>query len=139
VASCADDEAEGTGGILKQITRERPPTAATDGASEVGLACVRTGDLASMLLIRHFERRVLELFAAGILNGATHPSLAVLSPEQLKNDLNARTRLFTTATDLGPTLRSAIADHASAGDLVLCLSGGGPGSLDQWLRVEFAS
>lgn len=32
-------------------------------------------DLASMLLIRHFELRLLELYAAGLLNGTTHTCL----------------------------------------------------------------
>jgi UDP-N-acetylmuramate--alanine ligase len=34
-------------------------------------------------------------------------------------------------------LKEAIAQHANQGDLVLCLSAGGGGSLDEWLRQQF--
>jgi UDP-N-acetylmuramate--alanine ligase len=34
-------------------------------------------------------------------------------------------------------LKQAIQGHLSAGDLVICLSGGGGGSLDEWIRKEF--
>ena len=39
--------------------------------------------------------------------------------------------------ELNEVLKSNIVNHLSAGDLVICLSGGGGGSLDEWLRQEF--
>jgi acetoin:2,6-dichlorophenolindophenol oxidoreductase subunit alpha len=60
---------------LEQYTRERLSTAAVDRLSETQLSHPQARDLASMLLIRHFERRLLELFAAGMLNGTTHTCL----------------------------------------------------------------
>jgi UDP-N-acetylmuramate--alanine ligase len=82
---------------------------------------------------------VMRLYIVPTYLGREDPTLEVLSPDQIGKGLNERTRVFTTATNLGPTLKSAIANHVSAGDLVLCLSGGGVGSLDQWVRVEFAT
>lgn len=38
---------------------------------------------------------------------------------------------------LNDQLQQAISHHAEAGDLVLCLSAGGGGSLDEWLRQQF--
>lgn len=39
--------------------------------------------------------------------------------------------------ELNDELKSEIAEHVAAGDLVLCLSAGGGGSLDEWLRKNF--
>jgi UDP-N-acetylmuramate--alanine ligase len=41
------------------------------------------------------------------------------------------------ANRLDSELKQAIQGHLSAGDLVICLSGGGGGSLDEWIRREF--
>lgn len=63
------------------------------------------------------------------------PSLAILTPQDIANiveDPAAR-----TPSQLGKKLREHIAHHAANGDLVLCLSAGGGGSLDEWLRKEF--
>jgi hypothetical protein len=38
---------------------------------------------------------------------------------------------------LDKTLKEAIASHVKSGDLVLVLSAGGGGSLDEWLRKKF--
>lgn len=40
---------------------------------------------------------------------------------------------------LNNRLKVAIQSHTNAGDLVLCLSAGGGGSLDEWLRIQFTS
>lgn len=39
---------------------------------------------------------------------------------------------------LNNSLKKAIGKHIEQGDLVVCLSGGGGGSLDEWLRREFS-
>lgn len=42
-----------------------------------------------------------------------------------------------TASQCDVTLKTAIEQHVASGDTVLCLSAGGGGSLDEWLRQEF--
>jgi len=41
------------------------------------------------------------------------------------------------AAELNAELAGIIKQHAADGDLVLCLSAGGAGSLDEWLRQQF--
>lgn len=67
------------------------------------------------------------------------PDLALLSPEDLKGLLHDETQQRTTASALDSTLRDNIRQHVQDGDLVLSLSAGGGGSLDEWLRTEFAA
>lgn len=67
------------------------------------------------------------------------PSLALLSPTDLINLLSEHTRAHSTASRLDGTLKNTITQHLAAGDLVLCLSAGGGGSLDEWLRQNFTA
>jgi UDP-N-acetylmuramate--alanine ligase len=64
-------------------------------------------------------------------------TLEVLTPKQLKGLMSTRTRERTVATEMGAALSIIIAEHLAAGDIVLCISGGGVGSLDDWLRTEY--
>ncbi len=62
-------------------------------------------------------------------------SLELLTPEKL-------TKIIQNPSDTEPAklnenLKKSISKHAKQGDLVLCLSAGGSGSLDEWLRHEF--
>lgn len=64
-------------------------------------------------------------------------SLELLTPDKL-------CKLIKQPHDVEPAqlndeLKDTIAQHIKAGDLVLCLSAGGGGSLDEWLRKEFGS
>ena len=65
-------------------------------------------------------------------------SLKLLTPDDLKLLTSTETRALTEPAALDVQLRQAIVRHLSAGDTVLCLSAGGGGSLDEWLRREFA-
>jgi len=65
-------------------------------------------------------------------------SLKLLSPEDLLNMLSIKSKEHTQASRLDENLKQSIKKHLSAGDLVLCLSGGGAGSLDEWLRNQFS-
>lgn len=65
-------------------------------------------------------------------------SLALLSPADLIGLMSAPTQQKATPSQLDDTLARAIKQHLAAGDLVLCLSAGGGGSLDEWLRHTFA-
>lgn len=64
-------------------------------------------------------------------------SLKLLTPDDLKLLLSAETQTVTESAALDTNLRGTIAAHLSDGDTVLCLSGGGGNSLDEWLRREF--
>lgn len=62
-------------------------------------------------------------------------SLEMLTPDKL-------TQVTTLPADratalLNEALQQAITDHLERGDTVLCLSAGGGGSLDEWIRSEY--
>jgi UDP-N-acetylmuramate--alanine ligase len=59
----------------------------------------------------------------------------VLTPEELIK--NMRNSDIAQAAGLNENLKQAIQLHLNQGDLVLALSGGGGGSLDEWLRKQF--
>ncbi len=62
-------------------------------------------------------------------------SLEMLSPADLIK-ITSQADLAEPA-ELNENLKSKIQSHLEAGDLVLCLTAGGGGSLDEWLRKEF--
>lgn len=65
------------------------------------------------------------------------PSLALLSPADLKELLSNETKKRTVAAQLDDSLAAAIRQHLNDGDTVLCLTAGGGNSLDEWLRATF--
>lgn len=62
-------------------------------------------------------------------------SLEDLTPEKLAAIIDGSANPEPAA--LNNQLKQAVLSHAQAGDLVLCLSAGGGGSLDEWLRQQF--
>ena len=66
-------------------------------------------------------------------------TLPLLSPTDLKALLSETAQIKTTAAALDPSLEKAIKEHLIAGDSVVCISAGGGGSLDEWLRREFTA
>ncbi len=65
------------------------------------------------------------------------PTQAVLSPTELITYMdNAE---IAEPAELNTTLKNQIEQHLQQGDLVVCLSGGGGHSLDEWLRQEFST
>jgi pyruvate dehydrogenase E1 component alpha subunit len=54
---------------------EDPTDATVAGAGDRALATLADDDLGLLLLIRHFERKLLELFERGLLTGTTHTCL----------------------------------------------------------------
>jgi UDP-N-acetylmuramate--alanine ligase len=64
-------------------------------------------------------------------------NLELLTPDKLLNMLSNSTRSHSKIAELDDNLKIKIQKHAEDGDLVLCLSGGGSGSLDEWLRQGF--
>ncbi len=66
-------------------------------------------------------------------------SLKLLTPGDLKSLLSSETQARTTPAELNPELRQHIDRHLAAGDLVVCITAGGGGSLDEWLRGQYAT
>ncbi len=64
-------------------------------------------------------------------------SLDLLSPQDIKDLLNADSQAITSPAELDANLHASILDHLQMGDTVLCLSAGGGNSLDEWLRRNF--
>lgn len=64
-------------------------------------------------------------------------SLELLTPEKLCEIIKEPSNPHPAA--LNDKLKEAITSHVKDGDLVLCLSAGGGGSLDEWLRQELQS
>jgi UDP-N-acetylmuramate--alanine ligase len=65
------------------------------------------------------------------------PSQAVLTPEELIKSLDPSLQAITKPMKSDDQLKSTIQNHLQVGDLVVGLSGGGAGSLDEWLRQNF--
>jgi UDP-N-acetylmuramate-alanine ligase len=63
------------------------------------------------------------------------PLQEILSPEELIKDIDDPSIAIPMKRDT--TLQKAIEKHLDAGDLVVAMSGGGGGSLDDWLRHTF--
>jgi len=64
--------------------------------------------------------------------------LELLTPAKLKTLLSDTAQANTTTASLNDALKEAVQQHLRAGNTVLCLTAGGGGSLDEWLRREFA-
>ncbi len=64
------------------------------------------------------------------------PNQAVLTPAELITNLNPDMQAKAEPAELNKDLKKRIKRHLKHGGLVLCLSGGGGGSLDEWLRKQ---
>ena len=64
-------------------------------------------------------------------------TLELLTPDKLKELLAENVQHRTIPAQLDENLRRTLDTHLAGGDTVLCLSAGGGGSLDEWLRQEF--
>jgi UDP-N-acetylmuramate--alanine ligase len=81
---------------------------------------------------------VKQLYIAPSYLAREDKDLELLTPEKLLDLLSNSAKDHAQPARLNDELKAAIQKHLSAGDLVLCLSAGGAGSLDEWLRKEFA-
>jgi UDP-N-acetylmuramate--alanine ligase len=82
-------------------------------------------------------------------NGAAHvywtpsylaredPTQRIIPPEELIAHLSDPS--IASPAELNDELKVVIQKHIDAGDMVVGMAGGGGGSLDEWLRQEFAS
>lgn len=91
---------------------------------------------------QHFIRKQLKTLFDGVMQLYVVPSykaredtsLEDLTPEKLCQIITKPA--LRQPSLLNDELRYAIAQHANNGNLVLCLSAGGAGSLDSWLRLQ---
>ncbi|OGL36050.1 hypothetical protein A3F38_02185 [Candidatus Saccharibacteria bacterium RIFCSPHIGHO2_12_FULL_48_21] len=66
-------------------------------------------------------------------------TLKTLSPADLLDMLSIESRKHSQTAVLDNNLKQSIQKHLADGDLVVCLTAGGPDSLDEWLRQNFGS
>ncbi|HEX8227445.1 MAG TPA: Mur ligase domain-containing protein [Candidatus Saccharimonadales bacterium] len=94
---------------------------------------------------QHFIKEELKTLFDGVTHLYIVPTylaredktLPLLSPADLKKLLSEDTQAKTTPSELNADLRAAIQQHLDDRDIVVCISAGGGGSLDEWLRKEF--
>ena len=67
------------------------------------------------------------------------PNLPLWSPTDIISLFDPTTKDRAHAAELDQDLRASIMAHVRAGDTVLCITAGGGGSLDEWLRKEFVA
>lgn len=87
--------------------------------------------------LNHLFDSVKELYIVPSYLAREDKSLKLLTPDDLKLLMDAKTQTVTEVATLDPGLRESILHHLEAGSTVLCLTAGGGGSLDEWLRKEF--
>ena len=87
--------------------------------------------------LAHLFDGVKELYIVPSYLAREDPSLEILTPEKLRLMLSKEAQTKSHAAGLDSSLKTAIQSHLDAGDLVLCLTAGGGGSLDEWLRAQF--
>jgi UDP-N-acetylmuramate--alanine ligase len=85
----------------------------------------------------HLFDDVKQLYIVPSYLAREDPDLETLTPEKLRLLLSPEAGDKTKSAALDASLRQTIQQHLDAGDLVLCLTAGGGGSLDEWLRIEF--
>jgi UDP-N-acetylmuramate--alanine ligase len=66
------------------------------------------------------------------------PNQRVIPPAELVSRLDEATQAIATPMERDSSLKQIIQEHLDAGDMVVGMAGGGGGSLDDWLRAEFA-
>lgn len=65
------------------------------------------------------------------------PNQHILTPDELIQQMGNKS--IAEAAILDDVLARAIESHRDQGDLVVCITGGGGGSLDEWLRENFGN
>jgi len=87
--------------------------------------------------LAHLFDSVKRLYIVPSYLAREDPNLPLLTPTDLRRLLSAGTQAKAEAAALGDQLAASIKQHIDQGDLVLALSAGGGGSLDEWLRKTF--
>ncbi len=87
--------------------------------------------------LRHMFDHIKQLYVVPSYLAREDPNLQMLEPKDLVGLMSQYAPAEPAKLDDG--LKQSIQAHADMGDLVLCLSAGGGGSLDEWLRQNFNS
>lgn len=87
--------------------------------------------------LKHLFDEVKHLYIVPSYLAREDESLQLLSPDDLKGLLSPKAQQKTTPAHLDVELKEAISNHLLNGETVVCISAGGGGSLDEWLRREF--
>ncbi len=85
---------------------------------------------------RDLFRGVKKLYWVPSYLAREDPHQHILTPDELIKYM--ANREIAEPALLDDPLAQAIEQHRDQGDLVVCISGGGGGSLDEWLRAKFA-
>lgn len=88
--------------------------------------------------LEHLFDDVKKIYVVPSFLAREDPSLPLLQPSDLVNMLSNEAKTRAEPSRLDDKLLEKIKSHAKGGDLVLALSAGGPGSLDEWLRQELS-
>ncbi len=83
----------------------------------------------------HLFKGVKKLYWVPSYLAREDPGQKVISPEEFIDMVDQPAAKESAKLD--EDLKNSINDHLNEGDLVVCLSGGGGGSLDEWLRQNF--
>jgi UDP-N-acetylmuramate--alanine ligase len=87
--------------------------------------------------LKHLFEGVKKLYIVPSYLAREDPDLPLLKPEDLKQFLDETTQLRAEPAALDDKLRDNIQKHLDDGDLVLCITAGGGGSLNEWLHQQF--
>ncbi|MDQ3093703.1 MAG: Mur ligase domain-containing protein [bacterium] len=85
--------------------------------------------------LEHLFDGVKKLYIVPSYRARENESLEDLTPEKLAELVSEKEK--TEPASLNNSLKSIISKHAQSSDLVLCLTAGSGGSLDEWLRINF--
>ena len=87
--------------------------------------------------LEHLFDGVKKLYIVPSYLAREDPDLELLTPEKLSLMLSPEAKEKSVPSALNPELKARIDEHLAASDLVLCLTAGGGGSLDEWLRTQY--
>jgi len=88
--------------------------------------------------LKHLFDSVKELYIVPSYLAREDENLPLLTPKDLKGLLDEGVQMRAQPAALDDALKTAIQQHADDGDLVLCITAGGGGSLDEWLKKNFS-
>lgn len=88
--------------------------------------------------LRDLFSSVKKLYVVPSYLARENASLPLLAPNDLITLMNPETQAKAEPAALNDQLAAAIQHEVAAGNIVLCVTAGGGGSLDEWLRKTFA-
>ncbi len=89
--------------------------------------------------LKHMFDDVKSLYIVPSYLAREDPDQELLTPQKIRLLLSPAAEAKCLAAELNDRLKANIQKHLDAGDLVLCLSAGSTGSLDEWLRQQFST